>query len=117
MKVDLCRWSATEAARRIAAGDISAEELGRDCLVRIAQRERTVRAWAFLDPDHTIDQARQRDRVRRPLGPLHGVPVGIKDIIDTADMPTQYNSPIYRGHRPRSTFARLCWARWVRTID
>lgn len=99
--MDLCRLSATEAARRIARGDISAVDLVSDCLARIAQRERTVRAWAFLDPEQALRQARQRDRAKRPLGPLHGVPVGIKDIIDTADMPTEYNSAIYRGRRPR----------------
>ena len=99
--MDLNQLSAAEAARRIAAREISAEDLVRDCLARIAQRERTVRAWAFLDPDLALRQARQRDRAKRPLGPLHGIPVGIKDIIDTADMPTECNSPIYRGHRPR----------------
>jgi amidase len=95
------RLSAAEAARRIAAGELSAVELVSDCLARIAQREPSVRAWAFLDPEHALRQARQRDRAKRPLGPLHGVPVGIKDIIDTADMPTECNSPIYRGRRPR----------------
>src|SRR5262245_58889905 len=99
--MDLCRLSAIEAARRIRTGDISAEDLVRACLARIAEREPTVRAWAFLDPERALRQARQRDRARRPLGPPHGIPVGIKDIIDTADMPTEYNSPIYRGHRPR----------------
>ncbi len=99
--MDLCRLSTTEAARRIRAGDISAEELVRACLARIAERERTVRAWAFIDPDHALRQARRLDRARRPLGPLHGIPIGVKDVIDTIDMPTEYNSPIYRGHRPR----------------
>jgi Asp-tRNA(Asn)/Glu-tRNA(Gln) amidotransferase A subunit family amidase len=60
-----------------------------------------VRAWAFVDSDNAIRQARRLDRLRGPRGLLHGIPVGIKDVIDTADMPTQYNSPIYRGHRPR----------------
>jgi Asp-tRNA(Asn)/Glu-tRNA(Gln) amidotransferase A subunit family amidase len=99
--MDLCRLSATEAARRLATGEISAEDLVRACLARIAQRERTVRAWAFVDPDRAIEQARRLDRAQRRLGALHGLPVGIKDIIDTADAPTEYNSPIYRGHRPR----------------
>ncbi len=99
--MELCQLSASEAARRIAARDISAVELVSGCLARIAQRERTVCAWAFLDPEYALRQARARDRAKRPLGPLHGVPVGIKDIIDTGDMPTECNSPIYRGHRPR----------------
>ena len=99
--MELCELSATEAARLIAAGDVRAVDLVGACLARIEQRERTVRAWAFLDAGHALRQARRLDRARRPLGPLHGVPVGVKDIIDTADMPTEYNSPIYRGHRPR----------------
>lgn len=70
------------------------------CLERIAAREGDVQAWEFLDPELALGQARALDR-EPPRGPLHGVPVGIKDVIDTADMPTGYNSPIYRGHRPR----------------
>jgi len=92
---------AAEAARRIAAGELSAEALVRACIERVVEREKTVRAWSFLDPEYAIRQARRLDRSKGPRGPLHGVPVGIKDIIDTADMPTECNSPIYRGHRPR----------------
>ncbi len=69
------------------------------CLERIAQREPAVGAWTFLDTALVLSQARTLDAggVR---GPLHGIPVGIKDIIATADMPTEYGSPIYAGHRP-----------------
>ena len=98
--MDPTQLTATEAARLIAARRISAEDLVVACLARIEQRERTVRAWAYIDKQHALRQARRLDKLGRPLGPLHGVPVGVKDIIDTRDMPTEYNSPIYRGHRP-----------------
>ena len=74
------------------------------CLERIAERESEVHAWAFVDAKNALEQARKLDR-EAPRGPLHGVPVGIKDVIDTADMPTEYNSPIYRGHRPKTDAA------------
>ena len=92
--------SAAEAARRIAARELTSEALVASCLERIAAREPEVQAWAWLDRETALAQARARDR-ETPRGPLHGVPVGIKDVIDTADMPTEYNSPIYRGYRPR----------------
>jgi len=76
----------------------------RDCLERIEARESVVRAWAFLDRDRALAEARALDRAPR-RGPLHGIPVGIKDIIDTADLPTEYGSPIYAGHRPRADAA------------
>ncbi len=93
------RLTAREAARLIAHGGMTAEALVRACLERIEDREPIVHAWAFLDPDAAIRQARERDRTP-PVGPLHGIPVGVKDIIDTADMPTEYGSPLYRGHCP-----------------
>ena len=70
-----------------------------ECLERIAEREEAVHAWAFLDPDAALDQARRLE-MSTSRGPLHGVPVGVKDIFDTADMPTEYGSAIYRGNRP-----------------
>jgi Asp-tRNA(Asn)/Glu-tRNA(Gln) amidotransferase A subunit family amidase len=91
--------SATRIASRIAAGEITAEQVVDDCLARIAEREPAIHAFAHVDPDLALRQARALDRgpVR---GALHGVPIGLKDIIDTADQPTQMGSPIYRGHRP-----------------
>ncbi len=91
--------TAAEAARRIASGELTSEALVAACLERVAARERDVQAWAFLDADLALDQARRRDR-EAPRSLLHGIPVGVKDVIDTADMPTEYNSPVYRGHRP-----------------
>lgn len=96
--------SAVEAARRVRAGEITSETLVRDCLDRVAAREDQVGAWAFIDPEAALEQARHRDRAT-PTGALHGVPVAIKDIIDTADMPTAYGSPIYAGHRPAADAA------------
>ena len=93
------RLSAHDAARLIRSGEISSEALTQACLDRIAAREADVGAWANIDPDHALAQARARD-AGRPAGPLHGVPVAIKDIIDTADAPTAYGSAIYAGHRP-----------------
>jgi amidase len=91
--------SATEIAVGIAAGEITSESVVRDCLDRIAARDDTVKAWVNFDADLAVAQARALDRERR-RGPLHGVPIGVKDIIDTFDMPTEMGSPIYRGYRP-----------------
>ena len=99
MLTELSGHSATGAARKIRSGEISSEELVRACLDRIEQREPTVHAWAFLDPELALVQARRCD-ASETRSPLHGVPVGIKDQFDTADMPTGYGSPIYEGHRP-----------------
>ncbi|MBV8888872.1 MAG: amidase [Alphaproteobacteria bacterium] len=90
--------SAAEAVSRLAGGTLTAEQLVRDCLEQ-AQRRADVKAWAWLDPEQALAQARAADRAGRP-GPLSGLPVGVKDVIDTADMPTEYGSPIYRGNRP-----------------
>jgi Asp-tRNA(Asn)/Glu-tRNA(Gln) amidotransferase A subunit family amidase len=90
--------SATEIAQGIAAKKFTAEAVVRDCLDRIEAREPTVHAWATIDPEYALRQARKLDR--GPLrGPLHGVPIGVKDIIDTADLPTEMGSPIYKGYR------------------
>jgi Asp-tRNA(Asn)/Glu-tRNA(Gln) amidotransferase A subunit family amidase len=95
--------TAGEGARLIRDGVVSAEQLVRACLDRVAAIDADVRAWAFLDPEHALAQARAADELRmsgRPLGPLHGVPVGIKDIFDTADMPTEHGSVLYEGRTP-----------------
>jgi len=102
---DLTQLTASEAARLIEAGEITSERLVTACLERIAQREETVQAWAHLDGDFALAQARHADAWRaagRSTGPLHGVPVGIKDIIDTEDLPTECGTPIYAGRRPRT---------------
>ena len=88
-----------DATRGIKNGSFSSEELVLACLERIRQRENHVGAWIHLDEDQALEQARECDRAK-PEGPLHGIPVGIKDILDTRDMPTCYGSPIYEGHQP-----------------
>jgi Asp-tRNA(Asn)/Glu-tRNA(Gln) amidotransferase A subunit family amidase len=95
--------SASDAARLIRDGVISAEQLLDACLARVRETDGLVQAWAFVDPDHALKQARAADAWRlegRPTGPLHGVPVGIKDIIDTADMPTENGSVLHAGRTP-----------------
>jgi len=95
--------SAAQAAQGVREGLFSAEMLAEACLARVREVDAAVQAWAYLDPDHVLAQARERDRERRegkPQGPLHGVPVGIKDIIDTADMPTEDGTVLHAGRVP-----------------
>ena len=91
--------SATQAAEKMAAGETTSLAVVEDCLARIAAREPDIRAWAFVDPGLVRRQARARDQEPRRSA-FHGLPIGIKDIFDTFDMPTAYGSPIYKGHRP-----------------
>ena len=91
--------SISAAVAAIAKGTLTAEALVASCLERIAAREPDVRAFVRYDADAALAAARRLDR-EGPSGPLHGIPVGIKDIIDTEDMPTECNSPIYAGYRP-----------------
>lgn len=98
------------AAEEIAAGRLTSEALTRACLDRIAAREDTVHAWQYLDSEQALAEARRRDS-EPPRGPLHGVPVAVKDLIDTVDMPTAYGSPIYERHRPAADAACVALAR------
>ncbi|HEY3075009.1 MAG TPA: amidase [Burkholderiales bacterium] len=96
--------AAAEAARRIREGLLTSEELVAACLERIRATEPVVQAWTFLDEEHALAQARAADERKRsgePIGPLHGVPVGLKDIIDTADMPTENGTLLHKGRMPR----------------
>lgn len=102
--------TATEIVSRITAGKTTAEAVARDCLDYIAKREPAVQAWQFLDPELVLQQARALDR-GTTRGPLQGVPVGMKDIIDTADMPTEYGTPIHAGHRPHMDAACVALTR------
>jgi Asp-tRNA(Asn)/Glu-tRNA(Gln) amidotransferase A subunit family amidase len=89
---------------------MNSEKLVQACLERIAARDGELAAWVHVNADASLAQARALDR-QPALGPLHGVPVGIKDIIDTADMPTEHGSPIYRGNRPRADAASVALLR------
>lgn len=103
MKQDILTLSATEAARRVSGGALSARELIEACLSRIDEWEPRVHAWAHMDRDLAVRQAEAVDakvRAGRVGGKLCGIPVGVKDIFNTADMPTQMGSPIWRGFTP-----------------
>ena len=107
---DLCRLSASEAADLINQGKVTSEELVRACLERIEEREPEVEAWVHLDAEYTLAQARERD-AEPSRGPVHGLPFAVKDIMDTADMPTGYGSPIWEGFRPRADAACVALTR------
>ncbi len=103
MQTEQLTFSAVEAARAIRAGEVTAEEFVSACLNRIEEVDGTIGAWAHLAREHAVEQAREADRRRRSgdaVGPLNGVPVGIKDILDTKDFPTEYGTPIHKGRRP-----------------
>ncbi|MGH7368308.1 MAG: amidase [Candidatus Rokuibacteriota bacterium] len=102
--MSLCALSLGEAAAAIREGRNTAAELMNDSLRRIEEVDAKVQAWAFLDRDHARRQAEAADCHRKQgtaLGPLHGVPIGVKDIFDTCDMPTQLGSPLWAGRTPR----------------
>jgi len=94
----------TEAAAHIREGRVTARELVADCIKRIDEVDADVQAWAFFDREHALRQAEAADEHRRrgnAAGPLHGVPIGVKDVFDTADMPTELGSPLWTGRTPR----------------
>lgn len=100
---ELNQLHAIDAARGIREGVFSSEQLVQSCLAQVQATDETVRAWAFLDPEYALEQARAADEWRlegRSLGALHGVPVGIKDIIDTHDMPTEDGTVLHAGRTP-----------------
>ena len=101
---------AVDALAALAAGRLSCEALTRACLERIAVRDGVVRAFAYLDPERALAEAQTRDR-EGARGRLHGLPFGVKDIIDTHDMPTCYGSPIHAGHQPSADAACVALAR------
>jgi Asp-tRNA(Asn)/Glu-tRNA(Gln) amidotransferase A subunit family amidase len=103
---DPSRLTATEAAQLIRDGRLRPVELMEACLARIADREPEVQAFAWFSPE----QARKAASTPRP-GPLHGIPIGVKDVLDTADMPSEYGSPIWRNWRPKADAAAVAWAR------
>jgi Asp-tRNA(Asn)/Glu-tRNA(Gln) amidotransferase A subunit family amidase len=106
--IDINTLTASEAIKLIARAAISCEELVAAYLARIAAREPEVKAWAYLDPEYALRQARAADLLLKTgssIGRLHGIPIGVKDIIDTADMPTENGSIIFRGRQPEKDAA------------
>ena len=95
--------TASAAAARLADGSLTAEALARSCLDRIADRDPIIHAWVSLDTEGVIARAKELDKIRvsrGPMGPLHGLPIGVKDMIDTAEFPTTNNSPLHWGNQP-----------------
>lgn len=104
-RTDLVSLAALDLRSEMERGAVSAEEVTQAHLDRISAREDDVRAWAHIDPDHALQTARRLDAYRAtgaPLGPLHGVPVGVKDIVDTADYPTENGTVLDAGRKPAS---------------
>ncbi len=115
----LISLSATQARYEIARGTLSAEDYATACLERIEALEPDVRAFAQLDRDYALAQARSLDQRRRnglPMGPLHGIPVAIKDIFDTEDYPTEYGSALFAGRRARQDAAAVARLRQAGAI-
>jgi len=106
MPSDLLSLTATQVVRLIHDGKLRPEALVEAYLDHIAGRDPDVRAFAHFDPA----QVREATDSVRP-GPLQGIPIGVKDVLDTADMPSEYGSPIWAGWRPRADAACVAWAR------
>lgn len=104
------RLSASEAAALIHKGELTSEALVRSCLEHIDARDSQIKAWAQLDRDFALAQARDCDR-SASRGPLHGILFAAKDIMDTADLPAEYGSPIYKGNRPKADAACVALTR------
>jgi amidase len=113
---ELSEVSGAEVARGIAAKKFTAEEVVRDCLDRIAAREPMVHAFATIDPDYALMQARALDRMPSSRGALHGVPIGVKDIINTEHLPTEMGSALYKGHRSHGDAACVALARMAGAV-
>lgn len=110
MPAPLNEWTASEIAAAVNGGQVTCEDVTRACLDRVAARERQVHAWSHCDPDQAIAAAQQLDR-HGAKGPLAGVPFGVKDIIDSADMPTEWGTPIHRGRQPERDAACVALSR------
>ena len=97
--------TATEAAAALSSGALTSEQLVQSCLTRIAARDGMVDAWAHIDPQRALAEAKLADSKRKDgasaLGPLAGIPVAVKDLIDTADAPTEYGSAVFKGRQPK----------------
>jgi Asp-tRNA(Asn)/Glu-tRNA(Gln) amidotransferase A subunit family amidase len=104
--MDPATLTATDAAARLRSGALRSEALVEAILDRIAARDPAIRAFAHFDADAVRAQCRHA-----APGPLHALPIGVKDVLDTAGMPSQYGSPIWAGHHPKADSAPVAWAR------
>ncbi|MFZ1103181.1 MAG: amidase, partial [Hyphomicrobiaceae bacterium] len=112
--MSLCSLTLTEAAADVREGRVTSAELVSACLQRIDEVDGPVQAWAILDRDHALRQAGAADDHRKEgkaTGPLHGIPIGIKDIFDTGDLPTELGSPLWAGRTPRRDAAAVAMLR------
>jgi len=103
IKNDLEQLTASEARVELASGRLTSQSLVAACLARIADRDQAVAAWAHIDADRALAAARASDALRssgKSMPALSGIPVGIKDIIDTSDYPTELGSVVFAGRRP-----------------
>ncbi|CAF3565803.1 unnamed protein product [Fusarium graminearum] len=108
MKTEAYKLTATEVIAKIRDGKLSVEAYAESLLARIKERDPVVKGWVYLNPDQVLSEARRLDQIpKESRGPLHGVAVGVKDVIYTKDMPTQFNSPIYEGDAPQVDAASI----------
>jgi len=110
MAIALNRLGALEAAHKLQRRELTAEQLVRACFARIEQREGTIHAWTALQKDAALERAQELDR-GAVSGLLHGLPIGVKDLFDTVDLPTCYGSPIYERHRSAADAASVAICR------
>lgn len=102
--------SARELATAVARRELTAQAVAQAYIEHIASCEPAIQAWQFLEPALVLEQARALD-AQPGTGVLRGIPIGVKDLMDTADMPSTYGSPIYAGHRPRTDAAGVAACR------
>src|SRR5260370_19496160 len=115
-KIDPSRMGARQLRDEIAAERLTAAAVAQACLERVAEREPVIGAWTHLDRNKALAAAGALDLATR-RGPLHGIPIGVKDLIDTADLPTEYGSPIYRGHTPDTHAAEVAPVRAAGALE
>lgn len=100
---NVLEMSATQAVAAIESGFINSQELVQAYIEQINAYESEVEAWQHFDPDYALTQAKEADQLRKSgqtTGPLHGIPIGVKDIFDTKDMPTEDGTIIHKGRTP-----------------
>jgi Asp-tRNA(Asn)/Glu-tRNA(Gln) amidotransferase A subunit family amidase len=98
---DLFRLTASQALERFKDGSLTVEQYAKSLLSRVSERDSTTNAWAYLNPELVLQNARELDQIpHEKRGPLHGIPIAVKDVILTRDMPTQHNSSIYENDKP-----------------
>lgn len=102
------RLTASQAQAKFKDGSLTVEDYAKSLLSRVSSRDSSTHAWAYLSPELVLEEARKLDQIPpEKRGPLHGVAVGVKDVILTKDMPTQHNSPIYEDDAPKLDAASI----------